>query len=186
MPVKPDSLAGRTAVAAVADPALALALVDAGSAVGLQLAIACPDAPSVVAINERDAPAVVGFAVPMADTGAWERLLAHVEQRLGPIDALVLAWGGPDGGGPDGGGPDGGGPAGAGLAAAVAAAGRDMATRGTGVVVTVGEELSEAPGGAAVAAAAAAELRGVRRAGVPLAGSVQDVAAAILAALAGG
>lgn len=84
-------LQGRTVVAAVADPALVGALADCATKTGLLLAVVCPDPQAMLAINEQGLPGLVAFATRPEDAAGWERLIAHVEQRLGPVDGLVMA-----------------------------------------------------------------------------------------------
>lgn len=62
------------------------------------MAAACPDAAAAVALNERGDVGLLAYAVvpPVAEP-TWQRILAHVEQRLGPVDAVVCAWPGPSG-----------------------------------------------------------------------------------------
>lgn len=78
-------------VAAVHDPGLAEALAVAAGRCGALVAVACPDSRMVVGLNERDRPGLVAFCTRADDAEAWHRLVAHVEQRLGPIDGLVVA-----------------------------------------------------------------------------------------------
>lgn len=87
-----SGLSGRTAVVAAADPFFATVIATLLSAAGCLAAIVCPDPATVRRLNEQ-ASGAVGFAADPTDRSAWERILPHVEQRLGPIDAVIAAAG---------------------------------------------------------------------------------------------
>jgi hypothetical protein len=69
--------------------------VDMGAALvraGGRLAVVTPDAAVIDALSvlaEEGAGAPVGWRADPADPETWERLTAHIEQRVGPIDAAI-------------------------------------------------------------------------------------------------
>ena len=138
----PRRLAGRVVVALIADPRLALAVVDRATSYGVLLALACPDVEVVRSVNERDAAGIVAFATGLRDADGRERLLAHVEQRLGPIDAIVTA------------APR------AVSDALIAAAAADMAARGVSAVARIVAADDPAPAAAGALADLADQLAG--------------------------
>jgi hypothetical protein len=84
-------LRGRTLLAAVDRGAMVAELARAAEGAGSLLAVVCPDAAAVGAVNRVGSGSLVAFAADPADPAVWERVVAHVEQRLGPIDALLTA-----------------------------------------------------------------------------------------------
>lgn len=87
----PD-LSGKTAILAGASPHL----VEIASALGanqMLLAVVAADRATVeraVAAAQTSDTSALGFTTDPADPATWERLGPHIEQRLGPIDVLVV------------------------------------------------------------------------------------------------
>jgi hypothetical protein len=91
-------LLGRTVLAAVASPALAAAITSELSTAGMLVGVCCPDPAVVMTLNRREPCDVVAFVTPEpVELETWQRILAAVEQRLGPIDAIINAVPGPSG-----------------------------------------------------------------------------------------
>lgn len=95
MPANPDDpapLAGRVAIVTGIDTDHARAIALALGAAGASVALVGPTSDAVEDAAARiafDGGRAFGFALRGDDGPAVARLVAHVEQRLGPIDLLV-------------------------------------------------------------------------------------------------
>lgn len=73
-------LTGRVVVVA-GDDRLLVAVARSAAAAGALVAVVAPSRPTL--------PGALCFRADPADTEAWSRIAPHVEQRLGPVDAVV-------------------------------------------------------------------------------------------------
>jgi len=88
----PAPLAGRVAIVTGIDSDRACAIALALGAAGMSVALVGPTSDAVEDAAARiafDGGRAFGFALRGEDPAAVARLVAHVEQRLGPIDLLV-------------------------------------------------------------------------------------------------
>ncbi len=86
-----QTLSGHVLLAAIADPQLARSLAMAGREAAALVAIVCADGGLARDINEIGDEHLVAFAPAEPESAeTWQRIVAQVEQRLGPIDAAVL------------------------------------------------------------------------------------------------
>ncbi len=111
---------------------------DFGGLVALVTALAANDAPICVVADDRgvvdaalaaaaaSAGAAMGITASPSEPGTWQRVVAHAEQRLGPIDVLIAAGSVPA------------------RSPVIDAVLPDMAARGRGVVVEVSEDATSA------------------------------------------
>jgi hypothetical protein len=93
-PVRYPDLTGKTAVIGAGASVSLGQIVRGFLRNGVQLAVVCADRAAVdAATSLADASAIAGYGITgdPDDPALWERVIPHVEQRLGPIDIVVCA-----------------------------------------------------------------------------------------------
>ncbi|HWB66415.1 MAG TPA: SDR family NAD(P)-dependent oxidoreductase [Mycobacteriales bacterium] len=107
-----------------------VALAEAFAGAGALVAVVADDHHAVAAATraaEARGATAYGFTADPANPAVWQRVAPHVEQRLGPIDVVVVA------GAPDR------------RAVAIEALRPDMAARRRGVIVEIGDAATTTP-----------------------------------------
>jgi len=91
-----DPLAGHVVVLAGVDSAAGVALLECG----VQVAVVTTDRAAIDdlerAAAERPGAMLLAYQAEPDDTATWARLAAHIEQRVGPVDAVLCAPGAVD------------------------------------------------------------------------------------------
>lgn len=86
-----DPLVGHVVVLAGVDAAAGVILLDCGA----QLAVVTPDRATIVdlerAAAEISGAVLLAYQADPNDTATWARLAPHIEQRVGPVDAVLCA-----------------------------------------------------------------------------------------------